>query len=168
MLTAIGRHPVELAPTSGMLHIEIATFALSEPDPNETVRNRAIQASVSVMRSRLKRDRSVLSYRDEGAEEIDGCPSPEFFVEGLVAVAAKASVARGLCSAVAPRDTGQRCVQHLVERTGKADCAVGSAGHRVEDHKRGALGWRRVEGSRTPSRIMASSLCRNGCCWNGV
>src|SRR6516225_5126805 len=96
-----------------------------------------------------------MSCRNDGAEEIYGRPSPEFFVEGLVAVAAKASVARGLCSAVAPRDTGQRCVQHLVERTGKADCAVGSAGHRVEDHKRGALGWRRVEGSRTPSRIMA-------------
>jgi hypothetical protein len=37
-------------------------------------------------------------------------------MEGLVAVAAKASAARGLCSAVAPRDTGQCCVQHLVEQ----------------------------------------------------
>jgi hypothetical protein len=78
-------------------------------------------------------------------KEIDSGSSPEFIVEGLVTVAAKASVTGGFFAAVTPGDSGQCCFQHLAERTGNADCAAGSAGHRVEDHQRGPAAWRRVE-----------------------
>ena len=42
----------------------------------------------------------------EGVKEIDSSPSPEFIVEGLVAVAAKASVTGGFFAAVTPGDSG--------------------------------------------------------------
>jgi hypothetical protein len=63
--------------------------------------------------------------RHERAQEIHRGTAAEFFVEGLVAVAAQASVTRGLFSAVAARNSRQRRLQHLSERTGDADGAAG-------------------------------------------
>src|SRR3954454_5832682 len=85
--------------------------------------------------------------RHERAQEVHGGTAAEFFVEGLVTVAAQASVTRGFCSAVAARDARQRRVQHVSERTGDADGAAGPAGDRIKDDQRGLSSWHRVQGA---------------------
>ena len=77
----------------------------------------------------------MLACRDEWTQETDGGAAAELFVEGLVAVAAQAAVARGFFAAVAASDSGQRRVEHVTERAGDADGAAGAAGDCVEDDK---------------------------------
>ena len=89
----------------------------------------------------------VVPCRYERAQEIHRGTAAKFFVERLVAVTAQASVTRGLFSAVAARNSRQRRVQHVAERTGDADGAAGPAGDRIEDDQRGLSSRHRVQGA---------------------
>src|ERR1035438_1749868 len=90
--------------------------------------------------SRLISHPPVVSGRDERVQEIDSGSSPEFIVEGLVTVAAKASVTGGFFAAVTPGDPRQCCFQYFIERTvgqaGEVVCPQCQVASRADHHPR--------------------------------